>query len=155
MAVDMDEFAMAKLAREMAMGIRNYKKIFEDFSITEEDYYEISKHEFFKRAKEHFALEWNSALSTNQRIKLMSAAAAEEGLLTLGRRILNENEPLPAVVEAHKLLTRNAGMGEGADTGNSSDRFVITINLGADTEHYDKSIAIDANDTPPAKKLTK
>ena len=52
---DLDEDAMAKLAREMAMDIRNYKDIFADFGISEEDYYEIAKTRFYMRAKEQFA----------------------------------------------------------------------------------------------------
>ena len=85
MTADLDEFALAKLAREMAMNIRPYKAVFEDFNISEEDYYEIAKNEFYIRAKEQFALEWNSALSVNERVKLirslhMRKARRETGL---------------------------------------------------------------------------
>jgi hypothetical protein len=37
----------------------------------------------------------------------------------------------------------------GPETAAASDRFQITINLGADVLHFDKSIAIDANDVDP------
>ena len=87
---------MAKLAREMAMNIRHYQAMFADFGITEEDYYEIEQElEFFKRAKEQFALEWNSALSAADRVKMTSATAAEEVLATITKRMLNPQEPLP------------------------------------------------------------
>ena len=37
----------------------------------------------------------------------------------------------------------------GPEAAPASDRFQITINLGADVLHFDKSIAIDANDVDP------
>src|SRR5262245_60980310 len=37
----------------------------------------------------------------------------------------------------------------GPETAPASDRFQITINLGADVLKFDKSIAIDANDVDP------
>lgn len=150
---DLDEYAMAKLAREMAMCIRNYKDIFADFGITEEDYYEIGKNEFYKRAKEQFALEWNSTLSTADRVKITSAAGAEQGLLTITKRMLDPHEPFPGVLSAFKQLCQNAGIGDPKTSpANASERFVITINMGADVEHYDKSITVDANDISPEPK---
>src|SRR5215467_12342577 len=94
MAADLDEFAMAKLAREMAMGIRNYQAIFADYGIDETAYQQIEKNEFYRRAREQFALEWNSALSAADRVRLISAAYAEQTLVSVGRGILDENKPL-------------------------------------------------------------
>ena len=37
----------------------------------------------------------------------------------------------------------------GPEAALASDRFQITINLGSDVLHFDKSIAIDANDVDP------
>jgi hypothetical protein len=68
--------------------------------------------------------------------------------------MLNEKEPLTSAVEACKFLARNAGIGEAKQSPqNNSERFVITINLGADVEKYDKSIKIDANDSPETVAL--
>jgi hypothetical protein len=51
-------------------------------------------------------------------------------------------------IDASKTLDQFAG--NGAEAARASERFVITINLGADhVEHYDKSIAINPNDTEP------
>jgi hypothetical protein len=154
MAVDLDDFALAKLAREMAIGIRNYQAIFADFGITEEDYYEIQKIEFFKRAKDQFALEWNSALSVHDRTKLKAASAVEEALQKLGKRMLRDDEPLTSATDVAKLFARIAGMGEPkAEKANSAERFVININLGGDVEHYDKSIEVTSNDIAPSQPL--
>lgn len=138
---DLNEFAMAKLAREMAMAIRNHHAIFQDFGITEEDYYEVSKNEFYKRAKEQFALEWNSALSAAERVKLISASYAEEVLPVITRRAMREDEPLPGVLGTFKQLCQNAGIGDPKNPMvNAAERFIISINMGGDVEHFDKSI---------------
>jgi hypothetical protein len=143
---DLDEITMAKLAREMAVNIRNYQDIFRDFNINEEDFYEITKIPFFQRAKEQYTLEWNSAISTNERVKLISASLLEPGLPVLAARMVDRNEPLAAAIETGKFLARNAGIGDAKAEQKPNDRFVITINLGADSETFNKSIAIDAND---------
>ena len=55
--------------------------------------------------------------------------------------------------ERHRIdliKTLDALASTGAEAAAAGARFEITINLGADhTEHYSKSIAIDANDTDP------
>lgn len=141
------------------MNIRNYQLTFKDFGITESDYYEIEKIPFFQRAKDQYTLEWNSALSAADRVKLVSAAYVEATLPTIGRRMLNENEPLSNVIDAGKFLARNAGIGEPKNGFAQSDRFIIQLNIGNDSngkevvEIYNKSIAVSTNDvndvTPP------
>jgi hypothetical protein len=139
---DFDEFKMAKLAREMAMAIRPAAAIYADFGIDPEIFYQVQKHEFYKRAKEQFALEWNSTLSAADRVKMVSATAAEQGLPVITRRMLNPNEPFMSSLTAFKQLCQNAGIGDPKFEQKSSERFVITINLGGDdVKTYDKSIA--------------
>jgi hypothetical protein len=155
--VELDEIKLAKLARELAMNVRPYQDVFKDFGITETDYYEISKLEFFIRAKEQFTLEWNATTSTADRVKIGSLAYLEQILPAITRRALDLKEPLPAATDVAKLLARNAGIGEAkSEAKGASERFVITINLGADTEgkpvieKYDKSLTVDAHDIDPA-----
>jgi hypothetical protein len=50
-------------------------------------------------------------------------------------------------VDASKAL--DAFAANGPEVRPASDRFQITINLGADVLHFDKSIAVDANDVDP------
>jgi hypothetical protein len=50
-------------------------------------------------------------------------------------------------IDASKALDQFAG--NGAGVAPAAERFVITINMGADVEHYNKSIEINANDTDP------
>lgn len=154
---DLDELTMAKLARELTMNIRNYKLVFKDYGIDENDYCEIEKNPFYRKIKEHYVLEWNSAISTADRIKLQGAAGVEAVMRVVTKRALAVTEPLTSVIEGAKFLAKVAGIGETkTDPKAASDRFVITINLGADTEHYNKSIEINPNDIDPnALKLVK
>jgi hypothetical protein len=151
---NLDEAQMAKLARELVMNIRNYKQTFELFGIDENDYYEIEKNEFFRKVKEQFALEWNSTLSTEERVRLQQLAYLEQLSPVLARRAMAPDANLSASTDVGKLFMKGAGIGETKNEKANTDRFIITINLGADTEgkevieHYDKSIAVDPDDTP-------
>lgn len=141
---DLDEFALARLAREMAMAVRSYKDIFSDYEIDESDYYEIEKNEFYKRAKAQFAIEWNSALSAADRVKVISASYLEQMLPVLGAKATHAGTTIGDATELAKLFSRNAGIGEGKGDGKSAaERFVITINIGEDSKTYDKPLVID------------
>ena len=50
-------------------------------------------------------------------------------------------------VDAIKTLDSLAA--NGPEKAPAADRFIITINLGTDTEHYNKLIAINADDVDP------
>lgn len=156
--VELDEFRLAALAREMVMNIRNYAVVFQDFSITEDDYYEIEKNPFYKRAKEQFALEWNSTTSTEDRLRIGSLAYLEQLYPILTRRAMLATESLPAAVEVGKLLAKTAGVGDTKTEKGMADRFVIQINMGSDVEKYDKPVEITANAEPlavaPPKKTS-
>jgi hypothetical protein len=52
-------------------------------------------------------------------------------------------------IEAYKELRNTASVGANAAGRQESERFVITINLGADSETYNKSIEVNPNDTDP------
>jgi len=149
MAPDLDESTLAKLAREIVMNIRNYKETFETFGITEEDYYEIEKNEFFKKVKEQFAIEWNATTSTSERLKVGAMAYFEQLLPRLTRRAIAGEDTLAASTEVGKLLMKTAGMGEQTKgEPNLAERFVITINMGGDTEKFDKPLDITTIDAP-------
>lgn len=146
---DLDEFQLAKLAREMVMNIRNYKAIFDDFGITEEDYYEIEKNEFYKKAKSQFAIEWNATMTTEDRLRIGSLAYLEQLYPVITRKAL-AGDNLTAAVEVGKLLAKTAGIGDVKADKNLAERFVIQINMGADVEKYDKPVEITVDDKPVA-----
>lgn len=146
---DLDEIQMAALARELVMNIRNYQETFALFGIDETDYQIIEKNEYFRKVREHLALEWNSTLSTEERIRVQHLAYLERLSPVLARRAMQPDANLSASTDVGKLLMKGAGIGEAKTEKAITDRFVITINLGADTEgkevieHYDKAIAVD------------
>ena len=145
--VDLDETALLKLAREMAINVRNYKKVFEDFGISEEDYYEISKIEFFKRAKEQFSIEWNSIVRTKDRTKLLAAVTTEQMLLIVGKQAMKDTEPLSSRVDFLKTAAKIGGLGEPKkESGDAAERFIITINIGDESKTYSKAIESDPDD---------
>src|SRR6476659_3933311 len=58
----------------------------------------------------------------------------------------------PNANERHRIdsiKTLDTLAANGAEAAAAGARFEITINLGSDTEHYSKSIAIDPNDVDP------
>ncbi len=105
-------------------------------------------HAFFKQALHVSTIEWNSALTTPERIKLESAAILEDALPRLGARMANQAEGLPGVVEAAKLFAKIAGLGE-KEVGDRApgEKFTISINLGGD----DKLIYKSKDVTPTAE----
>jgi hypothetical protein len=61
----------------------------------------------------------------------------------------NERHRIDSIKTLDSLATAN-----GAEAAGAGARFEIIINLGADhIEHYNKSIAIDPNDTTPAESI--
>jgi hypothetical protein len=149
---DFDESTLAALARELAMNIKNVHVLFAEYGIDEEQYYELMAHNpFFKRLREQYAADWNATTSTAERVKVGSLASLEQLLPILTKRAMDEEakEPLASMTGVGTLLSKTAGIGENTHTPNASERFIITINLGADVEHYDKSIEVNPNDTSP------
>lgn len=125
---------LVKLAREVAMDIKDLSVVLAHYKLTQEQYDHLAKnHEFFKQALHVSVIEWNSALTTPERIKLESAAILEDALPGLGARMANAAEGLPGVVEAAKLFAKIAGLGE-KEQGNSApgEKFTIKIDLGGD-----------------------
>jgi hypothetical protein len=76
---------------------------------------------------------------------------------TLGEILKNSGSDRNRIESAKELRTISAN---GPQSAQASERFVIQINLGADSngkeivERYSKSIAIDANDTEPDDTTT-
>jgi hypothetical protein len=132
--IKLDSVELAKLAREIAMDLRERVDILKDFKLTEAQYdFLEANNDFFKNALQSAVLEWHSPLSTMERIKLQSAAILEETLPALGARMQNKAEGLPGVVETAKFFAKNAGIGErGVGDAGAGERFTINIDLGGD-----------------------
>jgi len=69
----------------------------------------------------------------------------------LNKIMMDEQANPRHVIESIREL-RQVALPESQNTPSQSDRFIITINLGADhVEHYDKSIAVSPSDGAPAQ----
>lgn len=125
---------LARLAREIAMDIRERHLVLAEHKLTEAQYdYLETQNEFFVQALKVASMEWHSPLSTQERIKLEAAAILEDALPGLGARLQNPREQLSGVVETAKLFAKVAGVGErevGAVA--PGERFTINIDLGGD-----------------------
>jgi hypothetical protein len=149
---DFDEPTLARLARDMALNVKNVHTIFAEYGIDEQLYYELMAHnEFFRKLRTQYKEDWITSTSTAERIKVGSLASLEVllPLATIRAQDEDKPEPLAAINGLLGVLTKTAGIGDSKPSPNASERFVITINLGADVEHYDKSIEVNPNDTPP------
>lgn len=125
--------ALVKLAREIAMDIQPIETILKQYSITDQAWEQLQRNGRFTRLLESQVEEWNSALNTHERVRAKSAAMLEEWLPELNNRLHDRDIGLPAKVEAGKMLTKMAGIGEReVGAGGAGERFTITINLGED-----------------------
>jgi hypothetical protein len=140
---DLSPQTLAALAREIAMDIKEPATILAAYGLTTAQYERIKAIPFFTRALELATIEWTSALKTPDRLRIEAAATLEDALPAIGVRMKNPMELLTAVVEAGKLFSKIAGVGEAAapGTGAPGEKFVININLGGDEKlHFVKDV---------------
>lgn len=126
---------LARLARDVAMDIKERHVVLADHKLTEAQYDYLEKYnEFYLAALKAACVEWHAPLSTQERIKIEAAAILEDSLPGLGARLQNRSEGLPGVVEAAKLFAKIASVGEReAGAAAPGERFTINIDLGGDT----------------------
>ena len=147
------DFQLAKLANEVAMDIRSVEEILPDYGLTLAQYELVQKIPFFSDTLAQYQLEWKSAKSVHERLRLQSAIMLEEAFPTLGARMRNRDEPLPAAVETAKLLAKITGLGEPSKVApGSSEKFSITIVLDADRKGG-QEIKFEKDITPKTLEL--
>ena len=140
---------LAKLAREMAMNIRDRGDILKEFNLTGHQYdFLEAYHIFYREVYANACREWHAPLTTQERITVEAAAILEDSLLTIGARMQNKGEGLPGVVEAAKLFAKIAKV-DVAEKGATApgERFSINIDLGGDKKITVETTAAPAIDT--------
>ena len=144
---EMTHGALASLAREIAMDIKTHDSILLMYKLSNAQYEYLKEYnDFFKAALHSCAIEWHSALTTPERIKIEAAAALEDAMPRLSARMVNIAEGLPGVTEVAKLFAKIAGVGEREQgQGAPGERFTISINLGGD----EKLVVSSKDVTPP------
>jgi len=128
------EVTLVKLAREIAMDIHELDTILKANDISKTEWARISKHPQFIEYLQSEISAWQSAVNTEQRVKLKSAALIEMWLEEANARLHDAKENLAPKTELAKFLGRLAGIGVSntSVSGDVGERVNITINLGAD-----------------------
>jgi hypothetical protein len=140
------EVRLLKLAREIAMDFRPLKEILTEYKISQDEWSDIQKNKYFLGILGKEVTEWNSALKTEERVRLKSAAFLEEALPEFFARAHDKNENLNHKVAILQTVQKMAGLGPAASSdGGSGEKFSITINLGGD-----KKLTMTRDVTPSA-----
>lgn len=135
-----DTPAAVTLARNLAIGMYDEAVIIKKAELTPGQYQTLKHNPWFQKLVEQMALDWNSPKNVNQRLAIQTAVGLETVLPDVIARAKVKNEPLQGVAQLVKVLADIAGAG-GANKQPepATEKFKITINLGADQEVYEKS----------------
>lgn len=149
-----DEMRLIKLARQIAMGIKNTGEILFDNGLDFKDFEAIKKIPLFKRVLEEEVKAWGAADNVHNRLQLKSAAMLEEFLPELYARLNDVKEPLMGKIKALENLAKLAQApgfngNEAQVSFNPGDRVQVVINLGADTTNYTKILPHKVIDHEP------
>lgn len=134
---------VAALVHELAINMYDVKTILDKYGLSEQQFESLQGNEFYKKCYESAVFEWNKPQSINKRIALESAVGIEAVLPTIVARCASTGETLPNVVAALKVLAELSGSIGNQNRAQEAPReqFKITINLGADTQSFQKSSA--------------
>ena len=126
---NLDTSDFVKIARLMVMNTGPAELVLRRVEITLEQFEKwVQPHHIYQNAFNTFLIEWESPLSTKQRIAIQAAAVVEDAIPEIAMRIADGTVPLGQVVEALKALAKFAGIGEQAQSeAESRDRFTINI----------------------------
>jgi hypothetical protein len=133
-AGDEDEMRIVRLAREIAMQLRDLPDILKSHGVPQTEFEKLKAHPYFVSVLTSELAAWEAAGNTHDRVKLKSAALIEEWLPELYASMSDRKEALSSRVKAAELAAKLAGMGvyDAKLEGASADRVQITINMGAD-----------------------
>lgn len=127
------ELLSLQIAREIAMDLLDVEDILKRYGITAKEWDRLQRNQYFQRVLQQAVIDWGSALNTEQRVKVKSAALFEEWLVEANRLAHDPQQPLSSKVELMKML-RAAGFAQAGGGEGSGERFSVTINLGADNQ---------------------
>jgi hypothetical protein len=152
-----DDIKLVKLARGIAMGIKEIPDILFDNGLTLREFEEIKQLPHFNHILTSERIAWDGALNTSERVKVKASAVIEEYLPELYARLNDRTEPLMAKMKAMEILSKLGHLGERdiASAGVPGDRVQVIINLGADTKlEYQKTLPAKVIDHEPAPATT-
>lgn len=122
------------IARHLATEELTREQILDRYDLREEFYErEVLANPFFQKVLEAYTQEWNSLGSTQKRLAFQAAAALEEKMPVLTKRMGDERSALADAVATAKLFKDLAGIAPPSPNAgaNSGQQFSISINFGA------------------------
>ena len=138
-----DDMKLVKLAREIAMGIKDLPDVLFDNGLIQADFEQIQRLPHFNKMLAAEIAAWGSAVNTQERVKLKAGAMIEEYLPELYARLNDRDEPMMGKIKAMELVSKLAGFGatDIPVAGSPGDRVQVIINLGADHRlEYQKTL---------------
>lgn len=140
------------LARDLAMEMYDEPVLLKKHGISEAQYATLKTVPYFINTLKSMAEEWHGTTNSQQRLAMQTSIGLEEVLPDVIARAKVKNEPLQGVAQLVKVLAEICGAaGSNRQQAPASERFKITINLGADTEVFEKSkpvITVEAESAP-------
>ncbi len=137
-----------KLAREIAMDLRPLENVLETHALTAGEFTKITEIPRFQGYLWQAVEEWTSAINAQERVKLKSMSMVEESLPEFYARLHDPKESLMHKTELLKTISRFAGLGGPVDAAGVGEKFVVTINMGAD-----QKFRIERDVTPPGNQI--
>jgi hypothetical protein len=130
---------VAALVRDLSHNMYELPYILKTHNLTQAQYDKLATNAVFQGMLHTMTVEWNAVTNTQKRLSIEAAIALEDALPTMAARLHKPTELLTGVVELAKLLAKMAGVGETNAQQAPTERFKITINLGADVASFEKS----------------
>ena len=148
---NLDQGKQLRLAREVVMDIRPLATVLKEYELTEEQYDALLTVPFYKNAITIAQREWNSALTTPERLRIQAAAILEQTLPVIGAKATNTDEDLNKIVEAAKILGKIGQVDGSQQQQTSSEKFSIVINIGDDKIELVKDVTPTERDGSEAE----
>ena len=139
---------LARLARDLAQDIFEPDQIRTAHQLTPDQFDKILNDEQFQRMLRDMVMEWNSAASTPERVRMKAASAVEVALESFFTDVVDKTIPLVQRTEALKALMKLGELGEKdllRAGGGGGGGVQININLGVPGQGQPpKTITINA-----------
>jgi len=149
-----DEAGLVKLAREIAMDLREPHEILERHGFTQRQWELLQNHPRFMEILSAERAAWEGAVNTHERVRLKAGAMMEDWLTEGYNRMIDPGEKLIDKVKVAELVARLADMGTrgvGVNGAGEVDRVSITINLGAEAHTFNKQVTPKVIDVTPTE----
>lgn len=136
----------AMLAHDVAVNMYEEPVLLRKHGLSPGQYETLRQYKWFQVLVRDFTEQWNAPKNAQQRLAQEAIVGIESVLPDLIARMKVKNEPLAGIAQLCKIIADIAGVG-GANkvAAPQSEKFSITINLGADVEVYEKTKPVEVD----------